>query len=164
MVEEILGRRQAKDIFFSAMLSGMMTEKQAGEFMEKKAKGWLDATKYLTGLLGGGLGVVKDTVKAVPPALGWTALLGASTGGLGAMAYDVLKDRVSQEDPEAKFDTEMEAMYAGKERELKDAKWMMRIRAKRDRLMREGKKMDPDKYAKEYDSLVRDLDEKKEPA
>lgn len=163
MVEEILGKRQAKDIFFSAMASGMMTEKQAGEFMEKEAKGTaFDIAKYVLGAIGSGIGAATDAVKSIPPALSWTALLGASTGGLGAMAYDVLKDRVSQEDPKAKFDAEMEAMYAGKERELNDAKWMSRVRAKRDRLMREGKKMDPAAYAKEYDSLVRELDEKKE--
>lgn len=162
MVEEILGRKQAEDVFFSAMMSGMLTEKQACEFMEKKAKGKLDAVKYLLGLVGSVGGGIADTVKAIPPALGWTALLGASTGGLGAMAYDVLKDRVSQEDPESKFNADMEAMYSAKERELKDARWMSKVRAKRDRLMREGRKMDPDEYAKAYGSLVSDLDEKKE--
>jgi hypothetical protein len=161
MVEQILGKRQAEDIFFSSMLTGLLNEKQASEIMEKSAKS-LDVIKYLTGLVGSGLGMVKDTVKATPPALGWTALLGASAGGLGAMGYDAIKERVSQDDPEAKFNTDIEALYSGKRRELEDARWMARVRAKRDKLKREGKKMDPDAYEKAYNSLVAELDSKKE--
>ena len=161
MVEQILGKRQAEDIFFSSMLTGLLNEKQASEIMEKSAKP-LDVIKYLTGLVGSGLGMVKDTVKFGPPALGWTALLGASAGGLGAMGYDAIKERVSQDDPEAKFNMDMEALYSGKRRELEDARWMARVRAKRDKLKREGKKMDPDEYEKAYNSLLADLDSKKE--
>lgn len=161
MVEKILGKKQAEDIFFSAMLTGLMTEKQASELIEKYAAGKLDVLKYISGIVGGGLGMVKDTAKLVPPALGWTSLLGASAGGLGAMAYDAAKERVSQEDPEAKFNADMEAFYAGKKRELEDAKWMARVRARRDRLKREGRKMDPSTYEKEYNKLISELDERK---
>ena len=166
MVEEIIGKRSAEDIFFSAMLSGMVTEKKASDlFVSLEKRGGSDLLAWLKGIGGAlmsGGGMVVDTAKAIPPALGWTALLGASAGGLGAMGYDALKERVTEEDPEAKFNAEIEALYAGKNRELDDAKWMARMRKKRDRLKREWKKMDPQTYAKEYASLVSDLDSHKE--
>ena len=157
MVEKILGDRQAKDIFFSAMLTGILTEKQAASVMEKDASLWKD----ILDTVGGGLGFAGKTISKIPPTLGWTALLGASAGGLGAMAYDAMNERVSQEDPEKKFNDDLEILYKGKKREIEDAKWMARMRAKRDKLVREGKKMDPDTYKKEFDDLVSGLDERK---
>lgn len=161
MVEEILGKQAARDIFFSSMLTGLLSEKQASDIMEKDAG---SAVKDIMDIVGGGFGFLGKTIKSIPPALGWTALLGASTGGLGAMAYDALKERVTHEDPEAKHHADIEAFYTGKNRELEDARWMARVRAKRDRLRREGKKMDSDTYEKEYNSLLAELDKRKETA
>ena len=165
MVEKILGERQAKDIFFSAMLTGMMTEKQAEDalgMIEKRGQAtMLDWLKGIGGALTHGGGMIADTVKAIPPALGWTALLGASAGGLGAMSYDAIKERVSSEDPEAKFNADVESYYAGKKRELTDSKWMAKVRSMRDELKRGYKKMPPSEYARKYKALIAALDEKK---
>lgn len=168
MVEQILGRKNAEDIFFSAMLSGMMPEKQASEFLggtEKDAAvGILNWLKYIGGLASGAGSAAVGTLKAIPPTLFNTALLGASAGGLGAMGYDVLKDRVSQEDPETKYNNEIEALYEGKRRELEDSKWMAKARAMRDELKRGYRKMTTEEYSKKYNALIDLLEEKKEMA
>ena len=165
MVEEIIGKQAAADVFFSSMLSSMVNEKTASDIvlgMEKRSKAdLLDWLKGIGGAASHALGFGVDTAKAIPPTLGWLALLGASAGGLGAMGFDVIKDRVSKEDPEAKFNEELEATYAGKERESKDAKWMSRVRSMRDELKRGYRKMTSSEYAKKYKELVSALDEKR---
>lgn len=165
MIEKVIGRRTAEDIFFSSMLSGLVTEKQASSILDKMEKdggaSFLDWAKGIGGALAAGGGALVDTAKAVPPALGWLALLGASTGGLGAMGLDVIRDQVAEEDPEAKFNEKVEAAYAGKERENKDSTWMTRVRKLRDELKRGYRKMTSSEYAKKYDELVAALDEKK---
>ena len=165
MIEKVLGRRTAEDIFFSSMLACLVTEKQASSMLEKMEKdggaSLLDWAKGIGGALTSGGGMLFDTAKAIPPSLGWLALLGASTGGLGAMGLDVIKDQVAEDDPEAKFNEDLEAVYAGKERENKDSKWMTRVRNLRDELKRGYRKMTSSEYAKKYDELIAALDEKK---
>ena len=165
MVDKILGKRLSDDIFFSAMLSGMATEKQASDMLDSIEKdggaSLLDWAKGIGGALAAGGGMITDTAKAVPSALGWLALLGASSGGLGAMGYDVIKDRVSEEDPETKFNSKIEASYAGKEKELEDSRWISKVRAMRDELRRGYRKMTSKEYAKKYNALMAALDEKK---
>ena len=160
MVEKIIGKRQADDIFFSAFLTGLMTEKQADCVIRKMEKRSFDVMKFLGGLYKGTVGAAKSTISAIPPTIGWTAALGGATGVLGATAYDVLKERLSGEDPETKFSNEVEAMYANKKRELDDARWMDRVRGMRDELKRGYKKMTPKEYRKKYDELMEALDER----
>lgn len=170
MVEKILGKRQAEDIYFSAFLSGLLAEKQASIIsteMKKKAAGdkfsWMKLLKGLGGAIGTAGGAAKEGVKAVgeiPKILGWTALLGGGTGALGAYAYDVLKNNVSREDDETKFNSELEAVYANKKKELESANWMRKVIAMRDDLRRSYKKIPTEEYKKKYDALVEALDER----
>lgn len=155
MVEKILGRELADDIFRTAMMSGMPSEKAASD------RGGMEKDAFLGELanaLKGGAGAASE----IPKALGLLALIGSGTGALGAYAYDVIKDNMTREDPEARFNADMEALYQGKLRELEDAKWMSDVRARRDRLRRGLKRMTTEEYAKEYEDLVAALDKKKE--
>lgn len=164
MVEQYLGRETADDIFFSAMLSGMITEKQASDLAEgiHKSAQVVDALKKAIGALGTiGSGAL-TTVKSIPPVLGGAALGGAATGALGATVYDILKERVSQEDPEAKFNSDIEHLYTHKKREVEDARWMDRVRAMRDELKRGYKKMPTEEYASKYKALMDALNERSE--
>ena len=169
MVEQYLGRETADDIFFSAMLSGLIPQKQASDmiqsFQKEAAVNW-SAIKKAIGSIGsgiaGGLGYAWGAAKSIPPALGYTALGGAASGALGATVYDILKERVSQEDPETKFNSEIERLYAYKKREIEDAKWMSRVRAMRDELKRGYKKMTTDEYTTKYNALMDALNERSE--
>lgn len=174
MIERYLGREQAEDIFYASMLTGLMSEKQASDLvscMEKEAKGgakdgfdWLGLAKSILGGAWKGVGTVAEggmkVVGEMPKTIGMTALLGGGAGVLGANLYDVIKEQVTHEDPEEKFNSEIEAMYAGKKKELEDAKWMDRIRSMRDELRRGYKKMPTKEYAKRYKALLAALDER----
>ena len=164
MVEQYLGREMADDIFFSAMLSGMIPEKQASDLAEGIQKGAqvMDALKNALGAIGKGFGYAADAAKTIPPVLGGTAIGGAATGVLGATVYDILKERVSQEDPEAKFNSDIEHLYTHKKREIEDAKWMSRVRAMRDELKRGYKKMTTEEYTTKYKALMDALNERSE--
>lgn len=126
--------------------------------------------KFLLGLesrVGKGLhslwGLSGDAAKAVSKTPGFLLSLmglGAATGVTGAVSYDVIKERLSREDPQTKFNAEIEAMYNLKGREIEDSKWMAGIRAKRDRLLRDHKKMSTEEYAKEYHELEDMLNER----
>lgn len=166
MVERYLGKQGARDIFMAAMITGLMTEKQAHAMAEGFEKGATvkDILANLASagkLLGGAGGVAVDAAKMIPPAVGWAVATGATTGILGTMAYDAIKERMSQEDPEAKFDADLEALYNRKNRELKDAAWMKRVRSMRDDLRRNYKKMSTEEYAAKYKALEDALDERK---
>lgn len=178
MVEKYLGKDAAADIYMSALITGLMPEKQAeslAEGFEKDAFSW--------GLLLKGLKMIPGALKEVPNALavglkapeaawrwggrglsaaGLLALLGASTGVVGATALDVVKERVSQEDPEEKFNNDIESIYKNRTRELEDQKWMTRVRAMRDELRRGYKKMPTEEYAAKYQALQDALDERKD--
>lgn len=168
MVEQYLGKEASDDIFLSAMLTGIMSEKQASEVLEKiekQAIDWKTIGQSLGkggNLLWNGLGHTWNALKEVPPAVGKVALIGAGTGVLGASLYDILKERVTQEDPEAQFNADIEAMYANKKRELEDSEWMNKVRALRDELKRGYKKMPTDEYATKYKALLAALDERKD--
>lgn len=167
MVEKILGSQQTSDIFYSALLTGLLNEKQAAELadsIEKDAAfNWGKIIESLKGLGVAAIGGVKDTASAlakVPGAVGKIALLGAGTGILGATAYDALKENVSSDDPKAKLNAKIEAMYKGRQKELEDAKWMAKVRGLRDELKRNYKKMTTDEYTTKYNELVAALDER----
>ena len=166
MVEQYLGRETADDIFFSSMLSGLLPQKQASDmiqsFQKEADNNWLKWLDLIGSGITGGLGHVWDAAKSIPPALGYTALGGAASGVLGATVYDILKERVSQEDPEAKFNSDIEHLYKHKKREIEDAKWMSRVRAMRDELKRGYKKMTTDEYTTKYKALMDALDERSE--
>ena len=168
MVEKYLSEQEAEDIFYSAMLTGLLTEKQAEEFcgdMEKDAAlGW-DTAKKVLGLLGSGMvnlgGEAKDLVKESPSALAYLALTGAGAGALGATAYDMLKENVTNMDPQEKLNAKLESIYRGKKKELESANWMTKVRSMRDDLKRNYKKMSTEEYAKAYKALEDALDERR---
>lgn len=165
MVEKILGKEQADDIFFSAMLTGLMNEKQASELadsLDKQAA--FDWRKFLTGTGSAIVGGAKDVFSGIsktPGALGKLALIGAGTGVLGATAYDIIKDNVTNDDPKAELNAKIEAMYNSKLRELDDAKWIAKVRGMRDELKRGYKKMSTEEYAKKYNELIEALEERR---
>lgn len=173
MVESILGRQQAEDIFVAAALSGIVGEKRSGavaEEMEKMA-GTAKAIEWLSKALGAipaglksvwgagekSLGLLSGTAGLV----GKTALLGTGAGFLGANAYDIIKQHVTEEDPETELKNKIEAIYAAKKRELEDSRWMGRVRKMRDELRRGYKKMTTEEYAEKYKELSDALDERK---
>lgn len=175
MVEKILGEQQTKDIYFSAMLTGLLNEKQAAELSEhldKEAQaGAAQSFNWWRFLLGSGralgsaaIGGAKETASAlskVPGAVGKLALLGAGTGILGATAYDILKENVSSDDPKAELNAKLEAMYNNRKKELEDAKWMAKVRGMRDELKRGYKKMTSEEYESKYNELMEALDERR---
>lgn len=162
MVEQYLGKEAADNIFFTSMLSGLIPEKQACELAVGIQKGAqvMDALKKAIGALGTVGSGALTTVKSIPQILAGTALGGAATGALGATVYDILKERVSQEDPEAKFNSDIEHLYTHKKREIEDARWMSRVRALRDELKRGYKKMTTEEYATKYKALTDALNER----
>lgn len=166
MVEEILGKRQAEDIFFASMLTGLMNEKQASDMlaaMEKDAD--IDASKFFRGLLKAVSGTASagwDVAKEMPSTIGLTAALGGGLGVLGANAYDSMKKRLTKEDPDTELYNEKERIYALKERELKDSMWMTRARRIRDALKRaaKDKSVTNKRYKKDFDTLLETLEER----
>lgn len=156
MVERILGKDIAEDIFRASIVAGLMQEKKAYDAIEPilKEAGWM-------GDIASGL---KNIVTGAPSAIGWTMGAGAASGVLGASLYDIVKERVSHEDPEEKFNSEVEAMYSQRARELEDAEWMAKVRAMRDDLKRGHKKMPADEYRRKYDRLMKLLESRKEVA
>lgn len=168
MVEKILGEQQTKDIYFSAMLTGLLNEKQASELyncIEKNAAiNWAKYLGVLKGLGSAAVGGAKETASAlwhIPGAVGKLALLGAGTGVLGATAYDILKENVSSDDPKAELNDRLEAMYNNRKKELEDAKWMAKVRGMRDELKRGYKKMTSEEYESKYNELVEALNERR---
>lgn len=166
MVEKYLGADVADDIFRSAFIVGTMTEKQACDAIESMEKGAqiLDSIKAVTGgiknLVSAGKGTL-DLGKDIAKTVAAVGLLGVGTGVLGSTAWDAVKERLSQDDPEAKFNTDVEALYHNRKRELEDQKWMNRVRAMRDDLRRNYKKMSTEEYAEKYRKLQDALDERK---
>lgn len=160
MVEKILGKDQARSIYVSAFISGLLTEKQAESVLDRMEKKSWDWQKVLSGIFNTATDTTKKTLESIIPTIGWTAAIGGGVGVLGATAYDALKERLTNEDPETKFNNDIEVMYENKKREIDDARWMDRVRAMRDDLRRNYKKMTPKEYAKKYDELVEALNER----
>lgn len=172
VVEKILGEECARDMFYASAVTGMLTEKQASDMLEgivkeaqrgkvgfgaDLAKRLLDLVqKGIVGISGEGVKLLKNS----PSMLGRTMALGAGLGSAGALAYDAMKENLSQEDPDAKFNMDLEALYNGRAMEAADAKWMDRVRSMRDELKRGWKKMTPEEYAGKYDALVSALKER----
>jgi len=145
MIEKFLEEGQAESIFKAAVLTGLMTEKQAADLV-----GGFEKDAWLSDVLSG----IGKVVSNIPGTVFTTAALGAGAGVVGASAYDTIKDRLTQEDPESKFNSDMEALYAARTRELEDAKWMAAVRDKRDKLKKGRKKMSPEEYSAEYNKLL----------
>ena len=171
VVEKYLGEDLANDMLCSSLISCLINTKQAEAIsveMEKDAQRGGEQTfaGRVLGALGTFLGNLPghaiNAAEKVPSGLGWLAAGGATTGILGAAAYDAIKERMSEEDPDAKFNAEVEAIYAGKKKELEHARWMARVRKMRDELSRGYKKMPPDEYSAKYRKLIAALDEMKD--
>lgn len=145
MIEKFLEEGQAESIFKAAMLTGLMTEKQAADLV-----GGFEKDAWLSDVLSG----IGTVISKIPGTVLATGTLGAISGVVGASAYDAIKDRLTQEDPESKFNSDMEALYAARIRELEDAKWMAAVRDKRDKLKKGRKKMSPEEYSAEYNKLL----------
>jgi len=135
--------------------------------MEKTAKVDLKSFSEFLKVLKNAGGVL---VSPVPAAWGLTketvnllkalSVYGAGAGTVGSVAWNLIKDRMQRESPETEFNRKVEAMYAGRARELEDAKWMDRVRGMRDDLARNYKKMPSDEYEKRYGELMDALDER----
>ena len=169
MVEKYLGNETAADIFVSAMISRVVTEKEAENLvsiMKKEAQNGGGESSLLSFFKNIGKPIARlwstgtGALKSVPPALGWIAATGATGGVLGTYLYDILKERLSHEDPEADFNSKVEALYRGKTKEIEDAQWMDKVRSMKDRLKRDYKKMSTEEYRKAYSELVAALDER----
>lgn len=167
MVEEILGKQVADDIYNASRITALMTEKQAEEvaaLIEKDAFSLKDLVTALKtvgkGTVAAGTGVL-DLIKAAPKSIGYLAMAGAGTGALGGAAWNTLSGSMAKEDPREKLNARIESMYAIKKRELEDAKWMDKVRSMRDELKRGYKKMSVEEYSKKYNDLVAALDERK---
>jgi hypothetical protein len=172
MIDKILGKETAEDIFYSGMITGLLTEKQACDILSEMEKGaafsWAKLLASLPGgvkTLGSGLmGGAKEVagvVSKTPGLAAKLALIGAGTGVIGATAYDILKENVTNDDPKAELNAKIEAMYRNKRRELDDSKWMTRVREMRDELKRGYKKMTTEEYAQKYNALMEALDERR---
>ena len=166
MVEKILGEGQAEDIFFSAMITGLLNEKQASDVIGSIEKGadidWKRLGSGLWDTFKGGASAFLGAIKETPAAVGWTAALGGGLGVLGANLYDSMKKRLTEEDPETKLNNEKELIYSMKERELEDSRWMGRIRRLKDALKRAArdKSVTNRKYRKDFESLLDALKER----
>lgn len=170
VIEKYLGEKNAEDLFFSSMLVGLMSTNQAEEVksaLEKNAQ-VADALKLVGSGMKGVASGVKDffgfgkdvTETGINTALK-LMLAGGVSGVIGANLYDAIKDRVTEDDPETKFNVDMEAMYRGRARELEDSKWMAKVRSMRDELRRGYKKMTPQEYRGKYNALLAALDERR---
>ena len=163
MVEKYIGEKAARDIFRSAMMEGL----KAGYSLEKSAQSRLDWLNFARNIIGDTaktsrsvFGDVASAFSSIPSAIGIIAGLGAGTGALGAYAYDAMKNRVSAEDPEAKFNQDIEILYGQRRKELEDARWMSKVRTMRNELKRGYKKMSADEYRSKYNALVKALNER----
>ena len=167
MIEKYLDKDLAKDIYMAGYITGRASEKRAcvmAHSLEKNAgNGFAALKKTLAGVVGAGSGIFSgllDAATKAPKALFHTAILGSSLGALGTVGADAIKERLVQEDPEEKFDNEISDMYKYKKRESEDAKWMTRVRALRDDLKKNYKKMSLDEYTTKYNALISALDER----
>jgi len=169
MIDEILGKEAAGDIFMASMLTGLMNEAQLANIskcIEKTgAVSPLDilstAGKGISNVAGGAYKAVGDVIKNAPTVIGTSILGGAGVGAIGAMAYDAIKENVSHEDPEVEFNRKIEEIYRNKKLEKEDAKWIKRVRTLRDELRRGYKKMSTEEYSRKYKALMDALDERK---
>lgn len=158
MVEKYLGKDQAEDLFMASMISGLMPEKQAEHVMDGMEKDGFSIGRFLKGLFGVGTGVASLPFKVIPA----LATSGLATGAVAGGAYHYLKDSLTKEDPKENLNLKAESMYVNRKRELEDARWMNRVRAMRDELKREYKKMSPEEYTSRYNALIDALDERKD--
>ena len=159
MIEKYLDKNEIRDALGQGMVCGII-EKNAQQNGGGGTLGRIFSS--IVGLGPKALDALVSTGKAIPQGLGWTMLTGAGAGVLGASGYDVIKEMVSKEDPEAKFNQDVESIYKLKTKELDDAKWMTRVRSLRDRLIRDRNKLTTKEYAKLYKELSDALDERKE--
>lgn len=164
MIEDYISRESMNDIYTAGFMTSGMTDEQSMEIlseMEKdsQALGWTNLVGRT--VVGSVSGLGKLLLEA-PSAFGTVMLAGAGLGTLGTMAYDSIKENLSKEDPKEKLNNKIEAYYKNKTRESEDAKWIADARAKRDKLMREKKKMSPEEYSKAYNDLKALLDTRRD--
>lgn len=139
-MEKHLSKEESEAVFKSGMMS---------VFNEKRA-GLGDIGESIWGLIGNSAGLIRDL-----------GIYGTMTGALGGVGYNILKERLTEQDPKDEFNRKVETVLANRKRELEDMKWMSRVRSMRDELRRDYKKMTPEEYSKKYNELVAALDERK---
>ena len=140
MVNEILGKEAAATI---------MELGKADCLMEKSAKG-IPVLDQIWEALKGYAALNKSMIT-------YGGLAGIATGA----GYNIIKDSLQAESPEAAKNRKVEAIYSHKARELEDADWMTRVRGMRDELARGYRKMPAKEYAEKYNALLAALDERK---
>ena len=162
----LLGGEAAGRLFRAGMASVDSDGRVMGVLsaMEKGAGDGIGLAGTIVKLLSGAKNVAKgtlgmgvDSIKALPT----VAAVGAGTGVLGAMGIDALMQRMEQDDPEARINADIDAMYSRRGRELEDAAWMEKVRGMRDELRRGYRRMPTEEYAAKYRALMDALDERK---
>lgn len=143
MIEKYLSKEEADAVFKGGIMS-VISEKRAGILGDIK-----DAGTSLLSLGQHGVGMVRDL-----------GIYGVLTGALSGAGYNIVKDKLTEQDPRDEFNRKVEKILASRKRELEDAKWMTKVRGMRDELRRDYKKMTPEEYAKKYNELVSALDER----
>lgn len=156
MVEEILGKDQALDIYRAGKVYGTIEKK--GFIPELKAL-W-NAGKESVGaganVAGAGVSAGKNLIDFAMK----LGLYGLGTGTVAGVGYNLVKDRLEQESPEEEYNRKLEAMYKARSRELDDSKWIRKVKAMRDELKRGYKHMTTKEYTEKYNALLDALDER----
>lgn len=150
-MSECLTKEQSEECFRAGFMSMLN---------EKVAAGGFAIAPYLKDFASIG-GSLVNGAKNLWGAAKDSMILGGSTGVLGALGYDVIKEQLTQDDPKVKLRDDIKAIYARKAKELEDSKWMERVRGMRDELVRGYKKMTLDEYREKYDALIKALDERR---
>lgn len=161
----LLGKEASDRLFRAGVASvasdgrvmGILSAMEKGAGSGAVLAGLWEALKGIKEVAKGTKEVGESALKMIPP----VAAVGAGTGVLGTMAYDALRQRLEQDDPEARLNADIDAMYSRRGRELEDAAWMARVRGMRDELRRGYRKMPTGEYAARYRALLDALDERK---
>lgn len=158
MVEKYLGQEQADEIFSAGFMDAM------SDAVSEKRASWAKVLAFLKGAGKATVGVGGHAVDAAHKIISTVpglAVAGLSTGALGAIGYNAIKDNLMENSPKEELDAKIDAMYSNRTKELESAKWMDRVRAMRDELKRGYKKMSVEEYTQKYQALVDALDERK---
>lgn len=148
----------------------MAYQKSNNVQIEKTALSWAGFVNGATstwnlakGIGGAAIGGAKDLAGALaktPDLAIKLGLTGAFGGAVAAGAWDILRSNVTNKDPEEKLNEKIESIYKSKMRETEDAAWISRVRAMRDDLRRNYKKMPLEEYTDKYNKLMAALEEK----
>lgn len=140
MVNDYLTQDELKLVMTAGMADGLSSG------IEKEAFGVTDAKELVT--------------TPIELAL-WLGGLGLASGTANGILYNITKNRMTAESAEKEEEINKKlSLYNAKNRELEDAKWMGKVRSKRDNLVRNMKKMTPEEYEAAYNEISNALNER----